>query len=103
MDESSPSLRGGAQDWLPAPLDPRLVRRAIDTALADWRAAQGALARRREAEMRLAALTPRERDLLDAIPAGLGTKAIARPIALSPRTVNVTRPTIKRRDRMNVL
>ena len=57
--ESRAILRGGAQDLLPAPLDPRLVRRTIDAALADWRAAQGAFARRRGAEMRLAALTPR--------------------------------------------
>ncbi len=95
--ESRAILRGGAQDLLPAPLDPRLVRRTIDAALADWRAAQGAFARRREAEMRLAALTPRERDILDAIAAGLGNKAIARQLALSPRTVEVHRANIMRR------
>ena len=44
-----------------------------------------------EAEARLAALTPRERDILDAIAAGLGNKAIARQLALSPRTVEVYR------------
>ncbi|AJA11154.1 LuxR family transcriptional regulator [Sphingopyxis fribergensis] len=95
--ESRAILRGGAQDLLPAPLDPRLVRRTIDAALADWRARQGALDRRREAEARLAALTPRERDILDAIAAGLGNKAIARQLALSPRTVEVHRANIMRR------
>ncbi|HET6523391.1 response regulator transcription factor [Sphingopyxis sp.] len=95
--ESRAILRGGAQDLLPAPLDPRLVRRTIDAALADWRAAQGALARHREAEARLAALTPRERDILDAIAAGLGNKAIARRLDLSPRTVEVHRANIMRR------
>ena len=95
--ESRAILRGGAQDLLPAPLDPRLVRRTIDAALADWRARQGALDRHREAEARLAALTPRERDILDAIAAGLGNKAIARQLKLSPRTVEVHRANIMRR------
>lgn len=95
--ESRAILRSGAQDLLPAPLDPRLVRRTIDAALADWRARQGALDRHREAEARLAALTPRERDILDAIAAGLGNKAIARQLALSPRTVEVHRANIMRR------
>ena len=95
--ESRAILRGGAQDLLPAPLDPRLVRRTIDIALVDWRAAQDARARRGEAEARLAALTPRERDILDAIAAGLGNKAIARQLALSPRTVEVHRANIMRR------
>lgn len=95
--ESRAILRGGARDLLPAPLDPRLVRRTIDAALADWRTRQGVLDRHREAETRLAALTPRERDILDAIAAGLGNKAIARQLALSPRTVEVHRANIMRR------
>lgn len=99
IEESRAILRGGAQDLLPAPLDPRLVRRAIDQALGDWRVREDALARHREAESRLAALTPRERDILDAIAAGLGNKAIARQLDLSPRTVEVHRANIMRRVR----
>ncbi len=95
--ESRAILVGGAQDLLPAPLDPRLVRRTVDAALADWRARQVAIERHREAEIRLAALTPRERDILDAIAAGHGNKAIARQLALSPRTVEVHRANIMRR------
>ena len=53
--------------------------------------------RRSEAELRLATLTPRERDILDAIAAGLGNKAIARRLDLSPRTVEVHRANIMRR------
>jgi two-component system response regulator FixJ len=95
--ESRAILRGGAHDLLPAPLDPRAVRRAIDAALGDWQVWQAALDRHRDAEARLAALTPRERDILGAIAAGLGTKAIARQLALSPRTVEVHRANIMRR------
>ena len=95
--ESRVILRGGARDLLPAPLDPRLVLRTIDAALADWRTRQDAIERHRAAEARLAALTPRERDILDAIAAGLGNKAIARQLDLSPRTVEVHRANIMRR------
>ena len=95
--ESRAILRSGAQDLLPAPLDPRIVCRAIDAALDGWRARQAALTRRRDAEARLATLTPRERHILDAIAAGLGNKAIARQLALSPRTVEVHRANIMRR------
>lgn len=95
--ESRAILRGGAHDLLPAPLDPRLVRRTIDGAIAGWQARQIALAEHREAEARLAALTPRERDILNAIAAGLGNKAIARRLDLSPRTVEVHRANIMRR------
>jgi two-component system response regulator FixJ len=97
IEETRAILRGGAQDLLPAPLDPRLVRRTIDQSLGDWRLRQDALARHRAAEERLAGLTPRERDILDAIAAGLGNKAIARQLDLSPRTVEVHRANIMRR------
>ena len=95
--ESRAILCGGARDLLPAPLDPRLVRRAVDAALAEGRLRQAMLDRHREAEARLAALTPRERAVLDAIAAGLGNKAIARQLELSPRTVEVHRANIMRR------
>lgn len=95
--ESRAILRGGAQDLLPAPLDPRLVRSTIDQSLGDWRMRQDRIDQHRKAEERLAALTPRERDILDAIAAGLGNKAIARQLALSPRTVEVHRANIMRR------
>ncbi|MBA3940094.1 MAG: helix-turn-helix transcriptional regulator [Sphingopyxis sp.] len=95
--EARAILRGGAHDLLPAPLDPRLVRHAVDDALGAWRARQDALAHRRAAEARLAALTRRERDILEAIAAGLGNKAIARRLDLSPRTVEVHRANIMRR------
>lgn len=90
-------LRSGALDLLPAPLDPRLVRRTLDQALDDWRHGQQQRALHRAAEARLAALTPREQDILDAIAAGLGNKAIARRLDLSPRTVEVHRANIMRR------
>ena len=95
--ESGAILRGGARDLLPAPLDPRLVRRVIDAALGDQHVRHAALDRHRDAEVLPAALTPRERSILNAITAGLGNKAIARQLDLSPRSVEVHRANIMRR------
>lgn len=97
FDETRAVLRAGARDLLPAPLDPRLVRRTVEAALDEWRERERAAARHREAAARLAALTPRERDILEAVAAGLGNKAIARRFDLSPRTVEVHRASMMRR------
>lgn len=97
LAESRAILRSGAWDLLPAPLDPRPLRPAVEAATGEWRLRREAEARRREAAARLAALTPREQDILDAIAAGLGNKAIARRLELSPRTIEVHRANIMRR------
>lgn len=97
LAESRTILRSGAYDLLPAPVDPRLLRPAVEAATGEWRLRREAEARRREAAARLAALTPREQDILEAIAAGLGNKAIARRLELSPRTVEVHRANIMRR------
>jgi len=95
--EARAVLRGGAHDLLPAPLDPGRVKRTIEAALGDWHERRRAFAVTAEAESRIAALTPRERDILAAIAAGCGNKAIARRLDLSPRTVEVHRANIMRR------
>jgi two-component system response regulator FixJ len=97
LKETRVILRGGASDLLPAPLDPQLVRRTLEQAWGAWQLCQQERALRRAAEGRLAALTPREQDILEAIAAGLGNKAIARRLDLSPRTVEVHRANIMRR------
>ncbi len=95
--EAGAVLRGGAHDLLPAPLDPGRVKRTVEAALGDWHERRRERAVAVEAESRLSALTPRERDILAAIAAGCGNKAIARRLDLSPRTVEVHRANIMRR------
>lgn len=61
------------------------------------RAARFALETRAERESacrRWQRLTPREREILDAVASGLATKVIAKRLALSPRTVDVHRSRI---------
>ncbi len=47
--------------------------------------------RRADAEVRLQALTPRERDVLDGLTQGLPNKTIAYDLGISPRTVEIHR------------
>jgi two-component system response regulator FixJ len=47
--------------------------------------------RRKDAEVKLQALTPRERDVLDGLAQGLPNKTIAYDLGISPRTVEIHR------------
>ena len=47
--------------------------------------------RSRDAAVRLQALTPRERDVLDGLAQGLPNKTIAYDLGISPRTVEIHR------------
>lgn len=85
------AIRGGALDYLDLPLTRDALGEAIDRA--GGAAEAHAAARRRVAEARrhLGALTRREREVLDLLTDGLSNKAIARALAISPRTVEIHR------------
>lgn len=88
------AFRNGAIDFLSKPVDEQDL---IDAIQKGQEALERMLARRAEtAETRalLAALTPRERDVLDRIAAGFTTRQIAEGLGLSPRTVESHRAAI---------
>ncbi|WP_133365780.1 response regulator transcription factor [Qipengyuania sediminis] len=85
------AVRKGALDYLELPLDPaRLARTlaAVEKEAAELSAAQH---RAMEARMRLAQLTPREREVLELLASGASNKMIARDLEISPRTVEIHR------------
>jgi two-component system, LuxR family, response regulator FixJ len=85
------AMKAGASDFIEKPFDDSVLLSAIRTALEVRPAIQGDNAARKEAETRLAELSPRERDVLQGLVAGKINKVIAYDLSISPRTVEVYR------------
>ena len=84
------AMKAGAIDFIEKPFDDdaliATIRTALDVADAS-RAAKGSA----EASARVAALSPREREVLQLLMLGKPNKVIARDLGLSPRTVEIHR------------
>jgi FixJ family two-component response regulator len=88
------AFRNGAVDFLSKPVDEQDL---IDAIQRGQEALERMLARRAETaetQALLAALTPREREVLERIAGGFTTRAIAEGLGLSPRTVESHRAAI---------
>lgn len=85
------AMKAGAADFLEKPFDDAALLVAIRAALDVRPSALGENSARREAEARLADLSPRERDVLQGLLTGKINKVIAHDLSISPRTVEVYR------------
>ncbi|WP_426420901.1 response regulator FixJ [Bradyrhizobium genosp. A] len=85
------AMKAGAADFIEKPFDDAALLDAIRAALDIRPAALGENSARKEAEARLADLSPRERDVLQGLVAGKINKVIAHDLSISPRTVEVYR------------
>lgn len=88
------AMKLGAVDFLEKPFDDDMLIAMIDTGLkrAEPEARQEAITR--EITDRIATLSPRERQVMDGLVAGLSNKAIAREYDISPRTIEVYRANV---------
>ena len=85
------AMKAGVVDFLEKPFDDDHMISSIRRALAAQQAAEGPDVLRRNAEGRLAQLSPRERDVLSGVVEGKLNKQIAFELEISPRTVEIYR------------
>ncbi len=97
MPEMLAVIRAGVRDLVPAPATAAAVADRVAQLLPSVIAQQQQRAISRAALNRLAALTPREHDVLALIADGQSAKSAGRSLDLSPRTVEVHRANIMRR------
>jgi two-component system response regulator FixJ len=85
------AMRSGAVDFLEKPFDDEVLLQSVRAALRQQAGAAKRQSERAGIENRLAALSPRERDVLGGLVAGRANKQIAFELGISPRTVEIYR------------
>jgi len=85
------AMKAGAVDFVEKPLDADLLVETIGRALAQSERNRNEKELSLRAADRIAALTPREREVLEALVAGKPNKVIAHHLGISPRTVEIHR------------
>jgi two-component system, LuxR family, response regulator FixJ len=85
------AMKAGAVDFIEKPFASEAILDSLDTALARLTAPNEQDPAAVAAATKLALLSPREREVLEGLLAGLPNKTIAYDLAISPRTVEIHR------------
>ena len=85
------AMKLGAMDFLEKPFDDEALLASVGAALKRDQSDSQRQSEREDIEKRLAALSNRERDVLDGLVAGHANKRIAFDLGISPRTVEIYR------------
>ena len=85
------AMKGGAIEFLEKPYEKQTLVAAIESAFEQLDSRAADERRSKEAEAKLIALTPREKEVLECLVSGLTNKGIAQALSISPRTVEIHR------------
>jgi two-component system, LuxR family, response regulator FixJ len=85
------AMRAGAANFIEKPYEKEVLLQAIEEAYLRLERKHDLEMKAGEAQVRLASLTGRERDVLNGLVAGLPNKTIAHDLGISPRTVEIYR------------
>jgi two-component system, LuxR family, response regulator FixJ len=85
------AMKIGAAEFLEKPFDDEVLLNAVRSALNRQNTNSKRQAKRADIDRRLAALSSRERDVLQGLVSGLANKQIAFNLGISPRTVEIYR------------
>jgi two-component system response regulator FixJ len=85
------AMKAGALDFIEKPFEKAVLISAIEHGVERLKRSSANVDRADEAAVRLQALTPREREVLDGLAKGLPNKTIAYDLGISPRTVEIHR------------
>jgi two-component system response regulator FixJ len=88
------AMKAGAVDFIEKPFDDDVLLAAVDRAIAAGRDARGKASQSEDAVARVAALSTRERQVLEGLVAGKANKVIAYDLSISPRTVEIYRANV---------
>ncbi len=85
------AMKAGAIDFIEKPFEKATLLGAIEHGVRRLHDVEAGRDLAAEAKVRLQALTPRERDVIDGLAKGLPNKTIAYDLGISPRTVEIHR------------
>jgi two-component system, LuxR family, response regulator FixJ len=88
------AMKLGAVDFLEKPFEDERLTTMIESAIRQAEPAAKSDAATQEIVARVASLSPRERQVMDGLMAGLSNKMIARDYDISPRTIEVYRANV---------
>ena len=91
------AMKAGAVDFLTKPFDASRLLEAVRAAVAKDRAAREVRAERSSIGVRMAALTPREREVMAQVCAGRLNKQIAADLGIAEKTVKVHRARVMKK------
>jgi two-component system response regulator FixJ len=85
------AMKAGAVDFIEKPFEKDTLVASLEEGFRRLSRKEATQDRKKDAEVRLEALTPRERDVLQGLAQGLPNKTIAYDLGISPRTVEIHR------------